>query len=273
MQKARQKRITAYRIIRHPGASVALSIILLAIAVFFIVEMLSLVTSAAGQGYTVTRVDGLEVNEDNPLIDAAGSDEVVPLWKAPPKAIVEYLLTYLLFIGGPAGLFYAFPVLGRLEKKALLRNQNRNSIYDFIKANPGCTREDINKRQSINIGTVYHHVAMLELWGLIGYEGKGKFKRIYAGNMLGSGKQVDRIVCAHIQNDMARALLGAIMRQPGINPKALVRMTERDDSTIHWHLKRFSQDCLITIENDGIYRRCFVSPDFKPVLEKYLNTL
>ncbi len=48
-------------------------------------------------------------------------------------------------------------------------------------------------------------------------------------------------------------------------------MAERDDSTIHWHLKKFSEDGLITIKNDGIYRRYSVSPEYMPILEKHLN--
>ena len=208
---------------------------------------------------------------DDSLIDVTGSDAVVPIRNSPPRTLVEYLFVYLLFIGGPAGLYYAIPVLGRLEKKTILCNDNRNSIYKYIKANPGCTREDINKRLSINIGTVCHHVTALKLWGLISYEENGKFKMIYSSEMMGRDKQADRVVCAHVRNDIARALLQTILKQPGINQKALVLMAERDDSTIHWHLKKFSEDGLITIKNDGIYRRYSVSPEYMPILEKHLN--
>jgi predicted transcriptional regulator len=223
------------------------------------------------QEYVVTSVDDLSIYVNDPLVDTGGADAVIQIQDVPPKVLFNHLITYLFCIGGPAGLCYAFPILGRLEKKALLRNGNRNRIYEYIKANPGCTREDINKQLSINIGTVYHHVATLKLWGLASYEKNGKFKMIYSGEMIGSSKQVDRTIYAHIRNDMARTILQTILKQPGINQKALVQISGRDDSTIHWHLKRFSQDGLITIKNDGIYKRCTVNPDYKPTLEKYLG--
>lgn len=261
--------MSTYRLSKLSQAGLAILIILFALTILSISYIL---TTGNDQGYQVTRVDGdIEVYENDPLADADGADAIIQMQDVPPKVLFNDILTFLFFIGGPAGLCYASPILGRLEKKALLCNSNRNSIYECIKANPGCTREDISKRLSINIGTIYHHVATLKLWGLINYEENGKFKMIYSSEMMGSGKQADRVVCYHIRNDIARALLQTILIQPGINQKALVRITERDDSTIHWHLKKFSQDGLITIENDGIYRRYSVNPEYKPILEKHLN--
>lgn len=259
----------SYRLSKLSRAGLALLIILFALT---IVSIIYILTTGNDQGYQVIRVDGdLGIYETDPLVDAAGADAIIQIEDVPPNVLFNYILTYLFLIGGPAGIFYASPILGRLERKALLRNHNRNSIYEYVRANPGCTREDINKHLSINIGTVYHHVAILKLWGLVSYEKNGKFIMLYSGEMIGSNKQADRVVCAHIRNDMARTLLQTILWQPGINQKALVQVAERDDSTIHWHLKRFSQDGLITIENDGIYKRCSINPDYKPTLEKHLG--
>ncbi len=190
MKKGRRTQHLLYSIVRHNVALIAILFILIAIALFFIVSTFSIWgwgsdQGFGDQGYTVTRVEGIQINMDDPLIDVTGSDAVVPIRNSPPRTLVEYLFVYLLFIGGPAGLYYAIPVLGRLEKKTILCNDNRNSIYKYIKANPGCTREDINKRLSINIGTVCHHVTALKLWGLIGYEENGKFKMIYSSEMMG----------------------------------------------------------------------------------------
>lgn len=214
-------------------------------------------------GYTVAPH---KENNVGPQVDRSGADAIVPLWALPPGALIKYAIaatTVIIFSGAMA------PVLGRIQD--VLSHDKRKHIYDFICANPGITIADISTNLSINIGTVYHHVWVLELRRKIFFESHGKFVRVYEGRLAATEKKMDRTIYGHIRNDKSRLLLHAILRNPGINNVMLSQAVGLDKSTIYWYLKRFMKDELIVMVREGKHKHCFVSDQAKSILEKCVN--
>lgn len=159
------------------------------------------------------------------------------------------------------------PVIGRI--KDVLSHEKRKIIYDFICLNPGSTITDISERLSINIGTVYHHLWMLKAHRKVFLEPHGKFLRVYEGRLKSSDKKIDRVVCAHLRNDISKRLLQMILNKPGVNNVSLGQAVSLDKSTICWYLQRFSKDGLIDMFREGRQKRCFINDHAVAILKEY----
>lgn len=201
-----------------------------------------------------------------PGVDSSGTDAVVPIWDAPPTTLIKFAFEVTL-ITICAGCLA--PVIGRIQD--VLSHDKRKSIYDFICRNPGCAVADISVGLSINIGTVYHHLWMLELRHKVFFESHGKFARVYDGCLASSEKSMDRTVCAHVRNEMSRRLLNAILRNPGISNGTLSQDVGLDKSTVCWYLQKFMKDELVVTVREGRHKHCFINDEAKLALEKRVD--
>lgn len=199
------------------------------------------------------------------ITDSGGSDAEVPIWEAPPAVLAEYTLA-IVFITLGAGLL--MPVLGRIQD--VLSHNKRKAIYDFVRENPGSTITDISYRLSINIGTVYHHLWMLRARRKVFFESRGKFVRVYEGNLASSEKKIDRAVYAYAQNDISKRLLKTMLERPGVNNMALTEVVGLDKSTISWYMQRFQKDGIVDMVRDGRQKRCFINSQAEAILKEYI---
>ena len=241
----------------YKGLSGAIAILsLLVIAVF------ALSSPAFAQGsYQVTPHNA---GNTGPTVDMSGSDAIVPVWDAPIGTFVEYIVATVIMIICSGILV---PIAGRVQN--VLSHEKRKVIYEYILQNPGCTIAEISASLSINIGTVYHHVWVLELKRKVFFETHGKFVRIFEGRLASSEKKMDRTIYSHVRNHMSKKLLSAILVNPGINNVNLANTVGLDKSTIYWYLRRFRQDGLVVMIQEGRHKKCFVNDKVKTFLETY----
>jgi predicted transcriptional regulator len=203
--------------------------------------------------------------EDIPGVVAADAPGVswgdLPLW-IQVASIFDGLL--ILF-----GLAKCLPFLaGRIEN--VLANRNRNRIFNYVQMNPGCTPAEITAQQNMANGTVKYHVQMLEAQGMIVLRRMGKFTRLFKS---ASGSEMEKAAISYMRNETSRNLLQAIMERPGITNSNLAEQFRLDKSSIHWHIERFLKDRMIRFEQDGKYKRYFVSEEAKGVLAKSMMPL
>ena len=121
-------------------------------------------------GYTV-KPGNLEGDGQNPLTDARATT----YWDLPLWIQLAALLDAVLLIAGAIGIFS--PIIGRIQD--LMGNRNRQSIYNYVANNPGCTQAEISVRQNMREGTVKYHLLMLEAEGRIIRKRMGKFTRLF----------------------------------------------------------------------------------------------
>jgi predicted transcriptional regulator len=222
--------------------------------------VLALSIPALAQGtYQVTPHDAANTG---PLVDMSGSDAIVPVWDAPIGTFIEYILATAITIICSGILV---PIVGRVQD--VLSHEKRKAIYEYIMQNPGCTIAEISASLSINVGTVYHHVWVLELKRKVFFESHGKFARIFEGRLASSEKKMSRMIYSHIRNDMSKKLLSAILVNPGINNVNLANTVGLDKSTIYWYLRRFRQDGLVVMIQEGRHKKCFVNDEVKAFLD------
>lgn len=216
----------------------------------------------AQNGYQVTPHDD---GNEGPLVDMSGSNAIAPVWDVPLGTFLKYIVAMAITIIC-SGLLA--PIAGRIQD--VLSHEKRKAIYEYILQNPGSTIAEISASLSLNIGTVYHHVWVLELKRKVFFESHGKFVRVFEGRLASNEKKMDRTVYAHIRSEMSKKLLSAILVNPGINNVKLANTVGLDKSTIYWYLRRFRQDGLVVMVREGRHKRCFVNDKVKTFLEECL---
>jgi predicted transcriptional regulator len=161
-------------------------------------------------------------------------------------------------------ILYMLPfAFGKVQD--VLKNLNRLSVFNYVSNNPGCTFTDISERRNMNIGTVKYHVLKLESQRKIILRRMGRYIGLFNG--IRANGELEKTVLGYIKNDTSKSLLYAIMEEPGITNGKLSDKFGLDKSSIHWHIKRFINDRLVTFEQDGKNKRYF----FVPEAIKYLN--
>jgi|AGTN01.2.fsa_nt_gi Uncharacterized protein conserved in archaea len=184
----------------------------------------------------------------------------LPLWVQVLSAVDS-----LLLLGWLAAFFP--PFAGRIEN--VLDNRNRHRIFSYVQKNPGCTPAEITAQQKMKNGTVKYHVQMLEAEGMIVLKRMGKFTRLFRSES--GSSDLERVAAIYIRNDMSRSILQAIMDHPGITNRSLAEQFQIDKSSVHWHIERFLRDRMIRFEQDGRYKRYFVSDEARSVLAKSMT--
>jgi predicted transcriptional regulator len=185
----------------------------------------------------------------------------LPLWVQLASALDTILIMGWL-------LAFLPPVAGRIEN--VLDNRNRFRIFSYVEHNPGCTPAEITARQNMANGTVKYHVQMLESEGMIVLRRMGKFTRLFRST---GSSDLERVAATYVRNETSRSLLQAIMDHPGITNSSLAEQFQLDKSSIHWHIERFLRDHLIRFEQDGKFKRYFVSDEARGVLAKSMISL
>jgi predicted transcriptional regulator len=186
-------------------------------------------------------------------------------WDLPLWIQVASAADSLLILGWFASFFP--PVAGRIEH--VLDNRNRFRIFSYVQDNPGCTPAEITAQQHMKNGTVKYHVQMLEAEGMIILKRMGKFSRLFRSSS--GSSDLERVAATYVRNETSRGLLQAIMEHPGITNSSLSEQFQLDKSSIHWHIDRFLKDRMIRFEQDGKYKRYFVSDEAKGVLAKSMT--
>lgn len=186
----------------------------------------------------------------------------LPLWVQIASAVDS-----LLIMGWLVSFFP--PVAGRIEH--VLDNRNRFRIFSYVQNNPGCTPAEITLQQNMKNGTVKYHVQMLEAEGMIVLKRMGKFSRLFRSSS--GSSDLERVAATYVRNETSRGLLQAILEHPGITNSSLAEQFQLDKSSVHWHIDRFLKDRMIRFEQDGKYKRYFVSDEAKGVLAKSMTAL
>lgn len=228
------------------AAALAAAIILLSFAILF-AYLLAPVVSGPGN-YVVTPGNGVPPAGVTPVDAPVVSYWSLPLW----VQVASIIDGILILIGIVTGLPF---IISKIQN--VLENRNRLMIFNYVADNPGCTQAEITSLRQMKNGTVKYHVQMLQLEGKIILRRMGKFTRIFRNTQ---GNEVEKVVISYMKNETSRNLLRAIVDQPGVTNRALSDQFMLDKSSVHWHIERFLKDHIVQFEQEGKYKKYYVSP-------------
>lgn len=142
---------------------------------------------------------------------------------------------------GLAGLPLLAPLYTRIARNKVLDQPTRERIVALVKAEPGVTFGEIQRRLDVAAGQLTHHARMLEDAGVLFSTPDGQQRRFFH---VGHGR-VDAVpplaerALAHLQRDGPRTLAD-LARDLGVSRQAL-----------HYHVKKLQAAARVSVDEQG----------------------
>lgn len=212
-----------------------------------------------------SQIDPININSvPNYPESTMGMDRIFLFWELPTWVQLAYLS---LVAAAVLGLLKAAPfVFGRL--KSALENPKTKDIFFSIQSNPGLTITQLSEKENINRGTLRYHLSQLFSNNKITLVRKGKVSQLYHNTL--SPMDKESIIASYLRRkDNSQAILFTIMDNPGVTNKDLSERFDLDKSTITDYVKKFSEDEIVELRQDGKYKRCYVKQEARMILLRY----
>lgn len=184
------------------------------------------------------------------------------LWLA-----LMHVLSIIDILLNPAKLIFAILGFRIVDGVNVLDNPARDSIYAYIKANPGVCFSDIAKSMGLNRGTVKYHIQILETQKKIDvYKDSGKIRYFQNNSMYGEREKKVLVASQSITN---QRIISEILNGKCNTNVDLAREIGVSRGTISWYMKNLKEIGLIKETKRGrsvIYK---ISISYKNLIEKY----
>ncbi|WP_244602153.1 winged helix-turn-helix transcriptional regulator [Methanococcoides methylutens] len=199
------------------------------------------------------------------MYPGGGFDRTLSFWELPFKLQLIYISGLL---ATSVTLYKFLPLLlGRVRQNC--KNQNRDEILEFITANPGTTKSEIERQLKLNRGTIRYHLKMLQIYNKVKCVRKGRLVMVFKNSYKHTDSE--QKIEFFLRNDTKKCILISILREPGITNWDLTQKFCLDKSTVHWHISDMNNEGLVDIKNDGKYKRCFINPTIKTDMERLIS--
>jgi predicted transcriptional regulator len=166
----------------------------------------------------------------------------------------------------PAKLIFAILGFQIVGKANVLDNSSRDSVYTYIKTNPGVCFSDIAKNTGLSRRTVQYHIQVLETqYKIEVYKDGGKIRCFQ--NSTYSEKEKKILVTT--QNITNKRIISEILNGECNTNASLAREIGISKGTVSWYMKNLKEIGLIKETKRGrsvIYK---ISISYKNLIEKY----
>ncbi len=149
-------------------------------------------------------------------------------------------------------LIARFFVIGSIARarSRLDKNENRNSLMQYIADNPGLTARDIARGLGVNLGTIRYHLLILGLnHKIITYNEGRKHVRYFKNS--GSYSQDEQLVLSLIRRDGMRKVLKLLADKRRLSNQDLSRDLGMRESAVSRYMKELVADGIVTREPAG----------------------
>jgi len=251
-----QKTTTSILSLTKAGSLLLLFIVALHTPVALAAEYYVTPSQSDGVGMSATGERGQEVE----LIEIPYWRFVLLIGVAQISSSPEFILTfkYLRFA----------PVLGgvrRINRSNVLNNSSRDTIFNIIRSVPGIHLNRISKDTGINLGTLRHHIDILENEKVIMAQRINGKVRFFMNGSAYSDKE--KTLISLLKNDIDRKIIYEILKGHPINNNSLAEKLGVCASTVSWHLKHIREKEIIEMNKDGKNNNYNICPDYYHLIE------
>ena len=132
------------------------------------------------------------------------------------------------------------------------RNGNKDRVYRYIQANPGCYLRQIRSELSISMGSVQYHSYRLQKTGKITSVKEGLYKlHFQSGVFCDDEKKILRI----LNQEKPREIIMYIIEEGRPTQTDIVNRVRISAPSVHWHVKRLIAFNMIEEVKEGKYKR------------------
>lgn len=187
---------------------------------------------------------------DSPVTADAGAGTPVPVgfWALPFWVMLAQVLLF------PPEVFLAaklWAVMGirRVSGGNVLDQGLRARIYEHICRNPGIHMRGLAAEMDLKMGTLRHHLGMLQGKHKIAvYEDAGSVRFFENSGTYSTDEQV---ILRHLRNETTQTILRILIEQPTATRQALAESLGISGPSVSWHMKRLEEDRLIVTRREG----------------------
>lgn len=134
--------------------------------------------------------------------------------------------------------------------KPPLTSRVRLAIYRAIAAEPGLPLQTLAARLDLPMGTLRHHVELLEREGIVHTRIAGRRRIAFAEIPETAEMPEDR---AFLQEPTSRRIILTLVARPNVSLTDVMESTGLSQRVIYYHAKRLLDAGLITTARDGTY--------------------
>jgi DNA-binding MarR family transcriptional regulator len=174
--------------------------------------------------------ENIPIGIDGPIIN-------LPRVLVPFNVVLVSLLCVVLFT--------------RLKRSKLFNNAARMRIYQHIKAHPGVHYRAILKDLKLKMGTLTHHVNILEREGHIRSYQDGVYRRFY--------RPEDGMPLKVRLTNIQERILNIIKDNPGISQANISKKAGSNKFVVNYHVKILSEVGMVFVQKEGRTSQCFVT--------------
>ncbi|MHC1754962.1 MAG: winged helix-turn-helix transcriptional regulator [Methanosarcina sp.] len=194
-------------------------------------------------------------------------DTVIPYWQFLLWLAAMNVLSVIDTLLYPGRIIFVILGFKLTEHLNILDNPSRNSIYTYIRANPGACFSEIVRNTGLNRGTIQYHIRILETQNKIeAYEDGGKIRYFQNNSMYGEKEKKFLVTFQKITN---QRIISEILNGKCNTNLTLAREIGVSKGTISWYVKNLKEIGLIKETNRGrsvIYK---INTSYKNLIEKY----
>jgi predicted transcriptional regulator len=137
-------------------------------------------------------------------------------------------------------------------KDIVLENSRRKKIYNFIRKKPGIHLREIQRRLSIPLSSLEHHIEYMIRKNIIYKEREGRYTRYFAGHLT---KEKRKVISA-LRHKRLREIVSIVLEQKEVKSQDLIEYLNIPYSTLSYYLKYLVEHSILRrqkISYENIY--------------------
>jgi predicted transcriptional regulator len=132
-------------------------------------------------------------------------------------------------------------------KDIVLENLRRKKIYNFIRKNPGIHLREIQRRLSIPLSSLEHHVEYMIRKNVIYKEREGRYTRYFAGHLTNE----ERKVISALRHEKLREIVSIVLEQKEAKSQDFIDYLDIPCSTLSYYLKYLVEHSILKRQKIG----------------------
>jgi DNA-binding MarR family transcriptional regulator len=153
------------------------------------------------------------------------------------------ICSFIFIVPGIVILLIIIFVYTKMRRDKLLEHDTRNKIYEYINHNPGTHYRAVMNDLDLHMGTLTHHLNMLETQRYIKSYQDGMYRRVYPIDA--------KIDMGLILTDVQKKILHAVQGNPGISQTGIAKMLGITRKIVHYHIKLLTDAGFVHVETVG----------------------
>lgn len=158
------------------------------------------------------------------------------------------------------------PLYTRLRQDAMLDNQVRDDLYQYINTNPGTNYSTIMRELKLKNGLFAYHLATLERENYITSQHDGIYRRFYPSNKVPGFSP--NLLADRIDSEMKAIIVRLVQKEPGLSQTQIAKQMGESRQRINYHVNKLVEDRVLNLKRNGRASSLYLNPIFSKGMDQ-----